>query len=377
MMKEYPIITKRICRKNKAIRVNQKQARKQWKRVRGGTAKTRILKILPGLEAIPFVNLMEDTDIVKNQNGKSQGSIRGTFTKEEFLGQLKEQSITGLSGDGFSTATKVESFLEAKKERKTLIVNGVECDPGLIHDQWLLQNHYQQICEGIRAVVKILGIKHVIVATKFLEKKEGMISFVRVPDQYPMGEEHLLIQFLTGVELTRKQIPAKEGFLVLNVQTIYQINDMLHGKKHTGRFLTVSNLQTAQATVVRAPYSMRARDILVAVYGEQQELTMYLGGGAMSAHRMDEQELLTPKTNIIAYQSKVSYQNEQPCKGCGACTKRCPANLPVHKMIKAMEKGNWQEAKGMLQERCMHCGTCSYYCHAGKNVMELIGSLND
>jgi NADH:ubiquinone oxidoreductase subunit F (NADH-binding) len=66
----------------------------------------------------------------------------------DILNRIKESELFGLGGAAFPTSRKLQTLL-ASKEEKYFIINGVECDPGLIHDAWILRNFSKEIQKGL------------------------------------------------------------------------------------------------------------------------------------------------------------------------------------------------------------------------------------
>lgn len=372
-----PIITKRLCKSNRTIKGVQKEDRKQYKRIRGGRAKAKIYKVVKLNEGSSFVNLdIKQEEKLQQEKLRSNMKSKG-LNVESIVATIKDNNLEGLSGGGYQVAGKIRTLIESKESKRILLVNGVECDPGLIHDSWLLKNRLEEIKEGIEVLNAYIGFADIVVATKGLHKSEGKIRFVQVPNRYPMGEEHILIEFITGKKLGKEEIPAKHGILALNIQTVYTLGQIIkNGYNNTGRYLTVANLFTTQATVVRAPYGMKIRTLLEKIYGKQASLEAYCGGGIMNAHPVIEGECVDVHMNFVGYQEPIRFSNQNPCKNCGACARKCPAQIPVNAVVKAMERGNIKEAQAKLMNTCIKCGSCTYHCHANKNVMEIIESLN-
>lgn len=150
---------------------------------------------------------------------------------------------------------------------------------------------------------------------------------------------------------------------------------MKYGYNNTARYLTVANLFTSHATVVRAPYGMRITTLLEKIYGKQASLEAYCGAGVMNAHLVTEGECIDAHTNFVGYQEPIRF-NQNQCKNCGACARKCPVQIPVNAIVKAMERGNKEEAQAKLTNTCINCGSCTYHCRVGKNVMEIIESVN-
>lgn len=97
----------------------------------------------------------------------------------------------------------------------------------------------------------------------------------------------------------------------------------------------------------------------------------------MNAHPATEGECVDVRTNFVGYQEPIRFSNQNSCKNCGACARKCPAQIPVNSVVRAMERGDKEEAQRKLTNTCIKCGSCTYYCHANKNVMEIIESVTN
>ena len=143
--------------------------------------------------------------------------------------------------------------------KKYLIINGVECDPGLIHDKWLLKNHLIEILEGIRFLNVCVDFTESILAVKTdAELQEHTKHQVfKVKNFYPVGAERLLIKEVLGKCIDESTIPAQKGILILNVQTIYSIyKAVYHDKCDLTKYLTFANLKQKTAHVIKVELGM-------------------------------------------------------------------------------------------------------------------------
>ena len=140
-------------------------------------------------------------------------------------------------------SAKINTCLLSKSANKKLLINAVECDPALLHDEWLLAHRYDEITQAIHYLSKALSIEQVILATKNKNiKSNGKYTISRVPPRYPMGEEHFLIQHVLGASLEKKDTPADRGILTLNLQSVYQIGKIANECYDGGRFITIADL---------------------------------------------------------------------------------------------------------------------------------------
>lgn len=361
------LVNSRSVRKNKSWKANQKTCKKMYGRARNLVVKAKLGKLVmcKGTSKEQENNAFSNEKVMET-NAFANG---GSLTAEKLLELLKEKKLTGMSGNGFPVAKKIESFLEAKSARKILLINAVECEPGLVHDEWLLQNHREEIQAGARMVAEALGIEAITLASKLELPEQGKIRMCKVPARYPMGEEHILIQQVLGIPLEKSQIPVQHGILVMNVQTIYQIYQMVMGSDRPGHYVTLVNLENGEAYVEFAEGGANIKEMLKK-WGAVT--ACYAGRGIMAAHPVNDTECFDGTISMVAVGSAVEASNQNSCKGCGKCVHVCPMKVNVREIVKRKEADPCADVSGLGLDRCLHCNTCSYYCSAHKNIAEYL-----
>lgn len=361
-MISYPIITKKQVKSNDKIKKIQKEAKKKYgKRILFGYPKASISKIIVQDGYVDMVDKKNSTGVKINELNK-------------LLLVIEENELTGMSGNGFPTYKKLKTAMEAAAPNKVLIVNGAECDPGLIHDAWLIRNRLEDIIFGSKLAAEMINASDVFLAAKLMknERIEG-IKIKNIPNRYPIGAEKILIKEVLGVEMDKKDIPVKKGILVLNVQTIIMIAEIAKGEFLRGsRYITAADYTKGEAKVVKVTYEMKVKEVLEKVLGERAGKAVYAGGGIMGAHQAEKDERITPFTNFVGYADKVAYDNASKCKRCGNCSRNCPMGIKVHKVMADYAKNINSNMQQYGVQNCINCGTCTFLCQAGKNTMEIV-----
>ena len=315
------LLNQKMVNEYRGLRENQKSSRKAYCRGKSVT-KTKLGKLVrlcletseTGAENTPENKAFRNLEEQKNAVEQNQRSIN----KERLLHLLEEYPLTGMSGNGFGVKDKLEALPE---NPRVLLVNGVECEPGLLHDEWLLQNFEEEISQGMDFLCQCIPFERRIIACKVLredrkaygkkqkvkrehgrerkDKRECNDGYkggyksgyevCNVPAVYPMGEEHLLIRQVLGEELNREEKPSDAGILVMNVQTVYQIYCLITGQYQGGR-----------------------------------------------------------------------------------CNRKCPAGVDIREIVKIREKNPKADISNYGIENCIHCKSCTFFCRAGKNIQEYL-----
>ena len=124
----------------------------------------------------------------------------------------------------------------------------METDPGVSADNVLLEQHLNDVITGLRIVTRILSAvqsffaisdeRTVSVARGFLKDNETVRC---LKPTFQNGAERELIQILTGHVVNDNRFPAFDGYLVLNVHTLFAVAEAIAGKPLTKRLVTVND----------------------------------------------------------------------------------------------------------------------------------------
>lgn len=292
----------------------------------------------------------------------------GSIDKDIILNRIRDHVVFGMGGAGYTSYRKLTAVIDAAAPEKYLIINAAECDPGLIHDKWLLQYKYDDIIKGVELLKQCIPFNDIYLAVKKPALiKNDKIKLHLLADIYPVGAERILIQKVLNKKITKGEIPAFEGILVLNLQTVYAITQaVIYNQPADTRYLTVADLYNKRARVLKVNLGMRLRDVMEAVY--PGATVIYAGGGIMQARQAEDDDYVDKSTNFIATGPFPYYKESPQCSGCGRCTKSCPCGLKVAKIAELVDKGKLKDTEKYNAKECISCGSCSYSCPAGRNL---------
>jgi NADH:ubiquinone oxidoreductase subunit F (NADH-binding) len=133
------------------------------------------------------------------------------------LDVLRASGIRGRGGAGFPTALKWSGMAAAEADRKFVVANVSEGEPGTFKDRWLIHNNPYQLLEGLTLASRLVGAEQAFIGIKYkyehaidrLERAAvemvdaGMIgdppiTIVRGPDVYLFGEEKAMLEVIEG-----------------------------------------------------------------------------------------------------------------------------------------------------------------------------------
>lgn len=366
-MNQYALINKNIVRHNSSLKMAYKNAKHEY-----GKGKRKLLKSYLG----KAVQLSSETLIGSE---KRRPDMVSSINSKELLLKLQESNITGMSGNGYSLFDKMKRFLTSDTQDRILIINAVECDPGLVHDEWLLKNRMKEIVHAIECLKDTLSLNNIILAAKQNNVKPGSnYSIAEVPARYPMGEEHFLIEEILHTSIEKGQYPVDFGILVLNLQSIYQISKIINNCYDGGRFITIADLSHAAAKVAYVYPSDNIINTLGKQFGYNEGKKAYKGTGIFSCSVASPKEDFSYTGNFAAFSKLPEIDNANKCRNCHRCDRKCPAGIRVSEVVHVLDD-NLSDSlldKSALK-KCIQCRICTYYCRASKNVSSYITTALD
>jgi len=357
------LLNQTTVKERTAIRVIQKDSRRVYCHAWGGP-RTRIGKLVR----------MNSGEI----NGQQTGNpLPEHIQVQDILDLLEQNQLMGMSGNGVPVRNKMETLLK-QTGPKLLLINGVECEPGLLHDEWILANSRDEVMKGIQILSDTIRFDRSVLAHKVLKKDRrnrwasAGIEDHMVPARYPMGEERLLIKQVFGLDIPKGSYPADQGILVLNVQTVVQIYRLLAKQYRDGRYVTLADLGSGEARVVFVERGEYIKTKLSSYFPHDAKTECFAGSGILLSAPIDEQEIFTDQICFAAIGQPAKLSNHIACKGCGTCNRKCPAKVDVRGIVKTLERDRQADLKGFGIENCISCGSCTYFCRASKDITEYL-----
>lgn len=293
------------------------------------------------------------------------------------LEKLNDSGIVGLGGATFPTAVKIQSGFE--RTVSTLIINGAECEPWISCDQALMQEHPQQILEGIAiamhmtaASVCLIGIEDnkpdAIAAMKAASLAfEQDIKVVTIPTIYPTGGERQLIKVLTDKVVPESGFPIDIDMLVLNVATASAIRHFIYnGEPLTSRVVTVTGdgVHTPCNILARIGTPMSA--LVEQAGGYTANVKQLSMGGPMMGFALDHDEYpIVKASNCLLAQTLETISikpSAMACIRCGACSESCPMELLPQQLYWYSRAKNLDGLERFSIQNCITCGVCDYVC---------------
>jgi len=304
------------------------------------------------------------------------------------LDMIMEAGVVGAGGAGFPTHAKLDASV------KTLIINGAECEPLINVDKQILENEFDRVYKGMKIASSLLGAKRIVLAVK--EKNKMAIEAVEVfpkdslefeleklGDFYPVGDEQVLVNEVTGNFVPEGGIPLQVGVVVINVETLLNVAGAVDGKKVIDKYVTV-NGEVENPMTFLVPVGTPVKQLIEYCGGIKGEDVAVVDGGPMMGKLIDIRNYAVKKTTksiLVFKEDSVMARNRRrgistdlkraqaSCLSCRMCTDLCPRYLLGHELypdelMKRLYKGSFSDEDIRnfdFSYLCCDCGLCELY----------------
>jgi electron transport complex protein RnfC len=336
--------------------------------------------------SIPSITITRDT---KAQDRSYTPLEWKGLTPQELLQRIKDAGIVGTGGAGFPTHIKLSPPFDAKVD--TLILNGAECEPYLTTDHRLMIERPDEIIEGAKILMSILGIKECYIgieankgnAIKILRKSvesQGLndlkIRINPLKVKYPQGSEKQLIESITGRKVPGYGLPFDIGVIVQNVGTTKAVYDaVVLNKPLYEKVITISGKGIARPANLQVRVGTRVNDIVRYLGGTRGDLAKIVIGGPMMGFAVSSLDIPVTKTVsgiLFLNRDEIDDQPHGPCIRCGWCVEACPMGLQPNEIGLYVEAGRAADTAHLGPFECFECGCCAYTCPAKRPLVQFI-----
>ena len=305
-----------------------------------------------------------------------------TYTREDFINAIKENSCIGLSGSSFPTYIKFQT----DKPIDVITVNGVECEPYLTTDHRIMLEMPELVFGGIKYCLQAFNAKKAVICIKkkyndvyevltAIKQKypELPVEIKRVGNYYPQGWEVEMIKSALGVKIQpKKELPMDHGIVNFNVSTIVSIYRAV-------KFNTpvIERNFTVTGDGVNYPSNLRIRIgtplpeliELCGGYKGEEDKVLILGGPMMGANLVRDDAVCTNSCTSAIILNKKDVK-EEPCIRCASCVYSCPCGLQPVLIMKAVKIKDVDALKKLRVNECIECGMCGYTCTSKINLTD-------
>ncbi len=325
-----------------------------------------------------------DVCIVIDVDGKDSAVERETLDPDTqdplaLAEHICRAGIVGLGGAVFPTSPKLT---RGKTQGvKTLIINGVECEPYITCDDILMRSYADETIRGTDYLQRILRPENTIIAIEdnkpeALAKIRGALSahplpsteIVSIPTRYPSGGEKQLVQILSGREVPQGKLAFDIGFYCQNVGTCVAITRAFEQNEPL-----ISRVVTLAGDNIRNPGNWETRlgtpiaHLVAQAGGYYRENPYLVLGGPMMGYALSGDDIPIVKASncILAMQRETIHHHQglhDECIRCGKCNEVCPASLLPQQMYWHARARAYDRIREYHLFDCIECGCCSAVC---------------
>ncbi|MFZ0450292.1 MAG: electron transport complex subunit RsxC [Desulfatiglandaceae bacterium] len=311
------------------------------------------------------------------------------LSRDELLTRIRNAGVVGIGGAGFPTHVKLAPPPEAKVD--TLVLNGAECEPYLTTDHRAMLDHPEEIIEGAKIILTILGISECHVGIE--ENKSDAIDIMRkaaevsasngfhirvdaLKVKYPQGSEKQLIQSTTGRKVPGFGLPFDVGVIVQNIGTTKAIFEAVALKKALyEKVVTISGKGIERPANLLVKIGTRLSDIVSFLGGTRSNLAKVVLGGPMMGFAVPSLEMPVTKTTsgvLFLTDEEIDTRPHGQCIRCGWCLEACPMGLSPNEIGIYVEAGRAEETSPFGIFECFECGCCAFVCPAKRPLVQFI-----
>lgn len=308
------------------------------------------------------------------------------LNKEDIVGRLRQAGVVGAGGAGFPT------YVKAASRAEWVIANAAECEPLLRGNQELLCWGTNEVIKGLRSMMRATGARRATIGIKAKYKaavaalhraladapEQPAVEMHLLGDFYPAGDEHILVQEVTGRTIPTGGIPMEVGVVVNNVETLYNVARAMDGVPVSEKLVTVTGAVRRPVTL-RAPVGTPLLDLVLPA-GPVTTGYALIDGGPMMGRLAGPEAVVTKTTGgvivlpvnhplILGRRTNIEVDLRRirgMCCHCSYCTELCPRYLLGHglrpdKMMAGViytNAGLFQRGAAWL---CSECGLCEVF----------------
>ena len=308
----------------------------------------------------------------------------GSLTSDEVIEKVRQAGVVGMGGAAFPAHVKMSPPPE--KPIRTLLFNGVECEPYLTSDHRMMLEESERVLQGVALLQYVYGAERVVIgieankpdAIALLKKQcaDAPVEILPLAVKYPQGAEKQLIAAATGREVPSGGLPMDVGVAVHNVSTAAAVTDaVMLGRPLIERVCTVTGPAIKEPKNLRVRIGMPLSHLVEVCGGLVEEPGKIILGGPMMGFTQlgfDVPVIRGSSGLLLLREEDIAKSPEGPCIRCARCVQACPMNLLPTTIAAYARRNLVVETEEYCAMDCIECGSCSYVCPASIPLVQSI-----
>jgi electron transport complex protein RnfC len=336
---------------------------------------------------VDFIKIHNDFKETMDSSVKERSDAEiAKLTKDDMTKILKDCASVGLGGSSFPTYVKFET----KETIKTILIDGIECEPYITSDHRIMLEESENLIKGIKylqqafnchdARICIKKKYHDIndVYTEVLKRYPNCgITLSLVGNFYPQGWEVAMIKSATGIEVKTGTLPASYGIINFNVSTVIGIYQAIKfNMPVTERYVSVTGDGIANPSNFRVRVGTPIKSLIEECggYKNPEIPKVFILGGPMMGASIPSDDCIITKTVTSVIVLNYTLEKSYPCIRCGSCVLSCPVGLEPVAIMNAMNSMpiDKEKIKALNPLKCIECGLCTYSCTSKIQVTDFV-----
>ncbi len=246
---------------------------------------------------------------------------------------------------------------------KTLIINGLNPDPGIFWAEGMLANYMPTLEQGLDLLCRLAPVQDVILAAHDKNINLAGASTVAVKPIYPQSVDRLLVAAVTGKE-------RPQSVHVVGLHALFQLGRVAQ----TGLPVT-ETVMTVQGRNYVVKLGTTIRDLLQHAGVSVKDGDRVILDGPMRGRGISRLDLGMGKNDtalMVVPAGTFPPVTGAACLNCGECILRCPTRLRPNMLGRFSEFRMYDKCKDEYIDSCVECGLCGYWCIARRPVLQLI-----
>jgi electron transport complex protein RnfC len=284
--------------------------------------------------------------------------------KAEAVDEPSPRDMGALSGNELRTALNDMGAGLPEGPAQTLIINGVEPEPGVTAFAHMLDELSRIVQLGLSTAQSVFSPNRTVLAVEAgaSQSLEGCEK-AAIENGYPNGIDPLVAKAITGME-------NPDNVAVLSVGRLFELGMIMDTGLPCDKTVVTCG-ETDFVTTVGTPVDL----ILTTAHQTVRHGDTVVLGGLMrgeAAHSL--QQGISKDTYGLFVVPKGQYPpvEDSPCIGCGECIPVCPARIDPATISGYAEFRMYDKCREHDIDACMECGMCGFFCIARRPLLQYI-----
>lgn len=297
-----------------------------------------------------------------------QEQAPGTFPEPpEPVNLLRE----GLEGEELVLAVKKMGVNTRSLGRRvrTLIVNGLNPEPGIRWAEPMLAEHAAEIRAGFELQRRFGRADEIMLAVPAgCDVRFEGVRTVHVDPIYPNSVNELMIKEVTGME-------APPDVAAVSLHNVWSLGrTALTGLPLMETVITIGTAGDWANYIVKN--GSLVGELLEFTHISLKSGDTILRGGPLRGESLDRLDRSITKGSygffVVNAGEVPPIEGDSPCINCGACIQICPTRIDPRMLSRYAEFGRYDMSRRENFRLCIDCGLCGYVCIARRPVLQYI-----